>query len=180
MKKIIFLIFLTGYFLAAFEYPDKYSAKIDKTIIKDFKIEIFKKSHVDLPDSIDFELYSIDFEDSILGYFSVSKVNSCRIGGCNRPADTSEVSFEYFWYLAVFDIDLKIITIRVLDYQAERGQEIASRGWLKQFKGKSAGKISYSNDIDAISGATISGNAITNHINYIGNILVSLRNNNNI
>ncbi len=65
--------------------------------------------------------------------------------------------------------------VQVLEYNAEYGFEICNKNWLKQFSDKSGGNISYSNDIDAVAGATISGNSITNHINFLGNTLTELK-----
>ncbi|MCK4920537.1 MAG: FMN-binding protein [Bacteroidales bacterium] len=48
------------------------------------------------------------------------------------------------------------------NYQATHGQEVTSPGWLKQFVGYDGIKsLVVGREIDAISGATISADAIT-------------------
>ena len=173
MNKIILIIGFAVFI--GFTYSYQFEKKINKAIKKIWNISSFESELISIPDSIDIELYSIVKNDSLLGYFSINKVNSCRIGGCSRPSNTNQVDYEFFWYLSVFDNDLQIKHIQVLEYNAEYGHEICSKNWLKQFIGKSGGNISYSNDIDAVSGATISGTAITENINYLGNILIILR-----
>ena len=50
----------------------------------------------------------------------------------------------------------------MLLYKENYGGEIASKRFLKQFEGKSAGlNMEYNQDIDGISGATISVQAIS-------------------
>lgn len=157
-------------------FPTRFEKKVNKTIKKVWDISSFETQLISVPDSFDVELYSVSYQDSLLGYYSVNVVNSCRVGGCIRPSKSEKKSeYENFWVLSVFDTNLLIKRVRVLEYNAEYGFEICNKNWLKQFSDKSGGNISYSNDIDAVSGATISGNAITNHINYLGNILNKLK-----
>jgi Na+-translocating ferredoxin:NAD+ oxidoreductase RnfG subunit len=96
-------------------------------------------------------------------YAYIGRVNSCRQGGCSitKTAKIQGTS-EYFDYYILFDSDLKVKQVKVFNYQATHGQEITAKGWLKQFIGY-AGKdnLIAGKNIDAISGATISVNAIT-------------------
>ena len=67
-----------------------------------------------------------------------------------------------FIYLIIFNPDGIIEKVSVLMYRENYGGEIASKRFLKQFKGKSNGlNMVYNKDIDGISGATISVQAIT-------------------
>lgn len=73
--------------------------------------------------------------------------------------------FEYFDYFILFDSNLGVKKIRVYNYQATHGHEVGGKGWLKQFVGyKGDEKLEYGKNIDSISGATISANAITYNV----------------
>lgn len=96
-------------------------------------------------------------------YVYIGRVMSCRAGICTKPdADNSKIESEYFDYFIIFNSKKVVESVRVYNYQATHGQEVSSPGWLRQFVGY-AGKqsLTVGNDIDAISGATISVNAIT-------------------
>ena len=70
-----------------------------------------------------------------------------------------------FNYLIIFKTDGKIEKVSVLLYKENYGGEIASKRFLRQFEGKSNGlNLEYNQDIDGISGATISVQAITRDI----------------
>ena len=67
-----------------------------------------------------------------------------------------------FIFLIIFNPDGIIEKVSVLLYRENYGGEIASKRFLKQFEGKSNGQeMEYNQDIDGISGATISVQAIT-------------------
>ena len=67
-----------------------------------------------------------------------------------------------FIFLIIFNPDGIIEKVSVLLYRENYGGEIASKRFLKQFEGKSNGhEMEYNQDIDGISGATISVQAIT-------------------
>ncbi len=75
---------------------------------------------------------------------------------------SADDDFEYFDYYIIYDSSLKVEMIRVYNYQATHGHEIAGKGWLKQFIGYTGKtKLELGKNIDSISGATISANAIT-------------------
>lgn len=99
-------------------------------------------------------------------YIYVGRVNSCRAGGCSLSKDFSQsASSEYFDYFMLFDKNLSVQLVKVYNYQATHGHEITARGWLKQFIGFDGNeKMTVGKNIDAVSGATISVNAITDDI----------------
>jgi len=96
-------------------------------------------------------------------YIYVGRVNSCRQGGCSnsRQAVVTEAT-EYFDYFIVFEPNLSVQQVKVYNYQASHGQEITNKGWLKQFQGHNGGRpLTVGKNIDGISGATISVQAVT-------------------
>ena len=152
-----------------------------KSLAKDIQ-KIWEKDNIgleeiDVPDSminIDLlnqgKIFGIHADDKCLGFAYVSRVYSCRSGGCGdhgEPAEALSVDedLEYFDAFILFEEDLTIKKIRVYNYQATHGHEVGSTGWLKQFVGyKGDEKLNYGKNVDAISGATISGNAITHKV----------------
>ncbi len=97
---------------------------------------------------------------NIIAY--IGRVNSCRAGGCSNPslAGTEDES-EYFDYFILFDSEKKVKLVRVYNYAATHGQEVAVKKWLDQFTGHGSGQpLRVGKEIDAISGATISVYAI--------------------
>ncbi len=97
-------------------------------------------------------------------YLYVGRVNSCRAGGCSSSSGklVENIEYEYFDYFILFRVDGTVFMVKVFHYAATHGQEITSRGWLKQFSGYSAGQsLEIGKNIDAISGATVSVYAIT-------------------
>jgi hypothetical protein len=112
-------------------------------------------------------LYKIIQNNNLIGWAYTRRVLSCRNGGCDRPnsTDDTDISHEYFDYYALLNPQNSILEIKVYNYAATHGQEICSKAWLKQFKGYNGSKqLRYGKDIDAISGATISGIALTEDV----------------
>ena len=80
--------------------------------------------------------------------------------------------FENFDYVIYYDQNKVIKAVRVLQYREDYGGEIASKRWLKQFDGKDAeSPIKIDEDIQGISGATISYRAITSGVKNITQIM---------
>jgi hypothetical protein len=100
-------------------------------------------------------------------YIYVGRVNSCRSGGCSSPTSQpmNLETTEYFDYLIVFDSNVSVQQVKVYNYQATHGQEVANKGWLKQFQGYDGKRsLTVGKSIDAISGATVSVYSITDDI----------------
>ena len=98
--------------------------------------------------------------ESIIAY--IGRVSSCRAGGCSNPLlNGMDGESEYFDYFILFDSEKKVKLVRVFNYAATHGQEVAVKRWLDQFAGYGAGKsLRVGKEIDAITGATISVYAI--------------------
>jgi Na+-translocating ferredoxin:NAD+ oxidoreductase RnfG subunit len=72
-----------------------------------------------------------------------------------------ETDFEYFDYFILFDLQARVISVRVYNYAATHGQEITAKGWLNQFTGFDGKRnLRVGKEIDSISGATISVNGM--------------------
>ena len=115
-----------------------------------------------------------------LGFAYIGRIYSCRSGGCGMDDEHDDISFdedfEYFDYYIIFDTSLAVEKVRVYNYQATHGHEVAGKGWLKQFIGYTGEtKLEYGKNIDAISGATISANAITYNVQESSRYLMLLK-----
>lgn len=77
--------------------------------------------------------------------------------------DEAPGKVDSFSYMVLFSPEGKIENVSVLQYRENYGGEIASKRFLRQYIGKQNGQeMEYLQDIDGISGATISVRAI-NH-----------------
>lgn len=102
-------------------------------------------------------------DDRLMGFLYLNRVSSCRAGSCPLPEESNS---EYFDYLILYDTKGTVKTVRIFNYAATHGQQVASTGWLRQFSGfKGEEKKQVGKNVDAIAGATISANAITEDIN---------------
>lgn len=146
------LIFL----LASFGLPKNINKKVNKEVNSVFEITSFStemiivsdETNATLPTKINKDnLFKIVNSNKHIGYFYVGKA----------PSKTDQ-----FDYLVVFDHEFNVVKTKVLIYREDYGNEIGSKRWLKQFIGKtSSDSLKYGQDIDAISGATISANSMT-------------------
>lgn len=111
-----------------------------------------------------FLVKNINLQNGIT-YVYVGRVNSCRSGGCSLTNETVSSTFEYFDYFILYNTEGRVINVKVFNYMATKGQEITARSWLKQFNGyEGRSALQVGEDIDGISGATISVYAIINDV----------------
>ena len=120
-------------------------------------------------------LFAIKTGEELIGHLVMRRVHGCKIGGCEENADNAQMvkyvsdfeegSYETFDYFMVLNQAKEIIKVHVIDYPGDHGYEVSSKRWLRQFQGYTGGDdLSYGKTVDAISGATISGNSITSDI----------------
>lgn len=72
--------------------------------------------------------------------------------------------YETFDFLVIYSSGLIIEHVEILEYRSDRGVEIMNKRWLAQFKGTNGCELEYGKSIDAISGATLSGNSLVKAI----------------
>ena len=81
-----------------------------------------------------------------------------------------------FDFMVIFKPDLSVMTIQVLVYREDYGGEIGSKRWLKQFYNKKNGEgMKFRDDIQNISGATISAQSITKRMQQLSKNMVVLK-----
>jgi len=168
----IILLSLFGFFVKSGElYPEIKNKTFSKAVYKSFKVEDFKLKEMPILQNNFKGIFHTIYEASDpIGYSYYGRVNTCRIGGCSSDgyAETS-INFdsEYFDYLALFDTDGAVVNLKIYNYNATYGYEVCSKFWLKQFKNYDGSKnIEFGKNIDGVSGATVSAEAMTNEIIY--------------
>lgn len=152
LNSIIILVFS----FLAFGLPKNIQKKVDSEIKKTYEVETFSFNTKTIASDIANELpsefgidnfFEIKNDTKLLGYAYVSKA----------PSKTDK-----FDYLVLLDTNLVIIKTKILIYREDYGGEIGSKRWLKQFIGKTKDdEFRYGDNIDAISGATISVRSMT-------------------
>lgn len=106
-----------------------------------------------------FEIHSA--EGSALGYAYLGQAPSMK---------------NVFDYLVIMQTDLQIKKAKVLIYREDYGRQIGSQRWLKQFIGARYGDvINYGEEIDAISGATISAKSMTQAVKRVLETMTQLK-----
>lgn len=184
--KIVIIIISNLLLLTVFSsnLSKKFDKKIDKEVRKIWKTPV-EKTLIQLPDSLKFSthnfLFTIKSRDSVVGLASLNKVKACRVGGCNANNDTVFTDkYDHFYYCVIVDTNLTIIKVAVWEYESDYGYEITSRNWLKQFIGKNGNQFNYGEEIDMISGATVSATGLVLDIQMLTSYLESLNNNKSI
>ena len=164
MKKIAILLFL-GLVSISADLPSGAIKKMDKTIQSLWKNQTVKKEIIDLSKqqsiSTDFQLNKLLINNKLVAFLALSRAKS-RV--------------DFFDYMIIYHPDLSIKTIQVLAYREDYGGEIASNRWLKQFIGKAdPNKMKFGDDIQNISGATISAQSINENIKKVTKQLIELK-----
>lgn len=120
-------------------------------------------------------LFTIVNGNDISGYVYVNRINSCRADGCEAHSPFEGDSFEYFDYYVITDVEGSVLYVKIYNYQATHGHQVMSKGWLRQFIGFNGSQpLEYGQNIQAISGATISAKAITTDIQRAESLIKSV------
>ena len=144
---------------------DNYRQKIRKDVANTFAVSRESSEFRRIKDIKEIESYSISINDSIIGNLFLKEVRACNLNGCqviSKDEETKEDG-EYFDLMVMTNQKREIKFMRVLDYFSEFGYEVCHKSYLKQFYGHFL--CSKENQkVDAISGATVSSNAIINSL----------------
>jgi len=137
----------------------RYQKEITRSIKKSFEMDSPYLSKINYSNG---ELHAIKDESGTNGFVLVSEVAACNLGGCSAfDKIKSQGAREYFDLLLITDTEGQIKVIKILDYFSDYGYEITSKKYLKKFVGKNTCDFALkTDDVDAISGATISSYAL--------------------
>lgn len=138
------------------DIPEKVIVKVKKAVSDTYGVTTFEMQPITVPKIIDKQT-KIDFGNGRL----VRLKNSETVIGYAYIGEAASMK-NLFDYVILFEADLRIKKSKVLIYREDYGRQIGSQRWLKQFIGLQVGDtIEYGENIDAISGATISARSMT-------------------
>ena len=149
---VIFAAFFSLGFTGISKISPKLQQKLYNAVQTAFEVEGFELKPLDLNLGED-SLFKIGLESEVLGYAYLGKAPSMK---------------DVFDYVVLFNPELDVKKAKVLIYRENHGRQIGSQRWLKQFIGKKPGdSMEYGNDVDAISGATISAKSMTQAVSKV-------------
>src|SRR5690606_30583045 len=141
------------YSFGNWEQDPKLQEKVDSAILQAFDIESYTGIPIELDAMVQntgtskARSFKIMGDDVLQGYGYVGEAPSMK-----RISD----------YIVIFNPDLSIKKTKVLIYREDHGRQIGSQRWLQQFVGMTVNDSPiYGENIDAISGATISAKSMT-------------------
>ena len=153
------------YYIANQKKADKSFSKIWEDGAPTLSFLAFTKAELDKADVKNVELYKL---------ISSTKQDMGFVYFTEAPSKV-----ETFTYMIIFNPDLSIMHTEVLKYKENYGAEICSKRFLKQFIGKKNGlNLEFEQDIDGISGATISSRSIIRGVKIASRNIVKLKENN--
>lgn len=169
-KALGWAVLCTAFFLVAFKVPKispKLQEKMENAVQTTFEVDDFTLDPIAVdanlnkrtPSELGGEnLFKIVSGGAIIGYVYLGEAPSMK---------------NVFDYVVLFNPDLTIEKSKILIYREDHGRQVGSQRWLKQFIGKKSGEtLVYGEDIDGISGATISAKSMTL---AVSNILESIK-----
>ncbi|MDB4534464.1 FMN-binding protein [Vicingaceae bacterium] len=169
MKNVCVIIVLSlGLF--SFDLPKSGVKKMDKTLAKLWPEQIVSKNPINIS-ALDRAKLSFRIEENTL----------YRVSNSSKKKSFAYISKGFgkmneFDYMVVFNQDLSILKVKVLVYREEQGGEIGSSRWLKQFSGKKDTKnMKFGDDIQNISGATMSARSLTEDLKKVVKQMIELR-----
>lgn len=172
--KLILIMLISWFFVAVSNAQDQvdYTAKaLKKEIEKCWGSDINNLIQIDIDGDIPSEGRFFTIVKPTTKYVYVGRVNSCRTGGCEINSEGYGTS-EYFDYFILFDERANVELVKIFNYAATHGHEVMAKGWLKQFIDyNSKTELIVGKDVDSISGATVSVNAIAEDIRQRTNLL---------
>ncbi len=147
--------------------------KLDSAVQSTFELEQFRLTQVSVAPEIDSRtpvsldedhLFQITAGDRLMGYAYLGEAPSMK---------------NVFDYVVLLNPDLSIRKSKVLIYREDYGRQIGSQRWLRQFIGiKPGDPIRYGEEVDAISGATISAKSMTKAVKEVMESLAILKSEN--
>ena len=163
MRKTRYLaIFSSLLLLGIMTPPSDLEKQLKQLVLDNFSVQTYEivevkgpvATRVNLPNSFRLSnLYKIKSSSKPIGFVYVGQ----------GPSKTNVYDFAI-----LFDTNLTVKSVKVLQYREDYGGEIASKRWLKQFNGSVAdSEFVVGKNIAAISGATISVRSMTEMVNLV-------------
>ncbi|MBT8194991.1 MAG: FMN-binding protein [Bacteroidia bacterium] len=155
------------------EVPENFQKLVNRKLVKHFKVEsiILKKSDRELMSANKQKTtpyYNVYNEkEELLAHFVFNITDACSFGGCAVPGKqkSSGIFHDKIYYYVILNTDYTVQDIKVLEHESSYGMEIGTRYWLKQFFNTKPGNYKLGDNIDGISGATVSVQAMIDDLN---------------
>jgi Na+-translocating ferredoxin:NAD+ oxidoreductase RnfG subunit len=152
------------------QFPPLLQKKVNNAVKTTYGSETFSLIGVKVPEEINKslkdglegdQLFKVMDKEALLGYIYVGEAPSMK---------------KVFDYVIMFNPDLSIKKSKVLIYREEYGLQIGNQRWLQQFVGLTVNDSAvYGENIDAISGATISATSMTKATDQVLKALKKLK-----
>ncbi|NDV16827.1 FMN-binding protein [Muricauda sp. TY007] len=162
---IAFTLLLFGFKVD--KISDRLQEKINSAIQGTFEVEDFSMDLMEVKPDLNGQtpselggdnLFEITSDGTSIGYVYVGVAPSLK---------------KTFDYVVLFTPELSVKKSKILIYREDHGRQVGSQRWLKQFIGKKSGEtLVYGEDIDGISGATVSAKSMTL---AVSNVLESIQ-----
>lgn len=157
------------------EVPENFQKLVNRKLVKHFKTQsiVLKKSNRELwsaNQQKDMPYYTIYNEkEELLAYFVFNVTDACSFGGCAVPGQkkSTSVFHDKIYFYVLLNTDYTVRDIKVLEHESSYGMEIGTRYWLKQFFNTTPGNYKLNENIDGISGATVSVQAMIDDLNEL-------------
>ncbi|MEE9431778.1 MAG: FMN-binding protein [Melioribacteraceae bacterium] len=175
-KYIVFLlIFFFSINISAGELRKKAEEIIKENFSDDIIIKMYKL-HLDKILKVDSEKFAKQrFYSKFVYYFEI-KQNDENI--TYAILDNVKGKVKPITFLVLFKNDLTVSSVEIVKYREEHGGEVENKSWLSQFSNKSfQSPLKLDEDIDGISGATISVKAITKGVKRLLHFINNLKEN---
>lgn len=116
-------------------------------------------------------IYLVSNEMGDIAYLILSTTSACVFGGCNTNHSNNALEQDDIHFYVIIDIKGQVKEVRIIDFESNYGYEVSSKSWLKQFVGISTGDFSLEDNIDGITGATVSCKSMISAMNSMKDIL---------
>lgn len=154
----------------ALQFPPLLQKKVNNAVKIAYESETYSLIAVKVPAEINKslkdglegnQLFKVMDNEALLGYIYVGEAPSMK---------------KVFDYIIMFNPDLSIKKLKVLIYREDYGLQIGNQRWLQQFVGLTVNDSAvYGENIDAISGATISATSMTRATDQVLKALKKLK-----
>lgn len=158
-KITITCLLMVGLF--SFTWPAKLDKKVRTTVSKTFKIESYDLEAVRVSTTIEDNterkindcLFAVKTEEGLIGYVYVGEAPSMK---------------NVFDYAILFSPELTVVNAKILIYREKHGRQIGMKRWLKQFFDlTTSDRPTLGENVDGISGATISATSMTDSVREV-------------
>ncbi|MGQ7868607.1 hypothetical protein [Sunxiuqinia sp. sy24] len=151
------LLFLTTSQAPLLGADDAGSKKLLKLLSKELHVE---RSELAV-EKLESTCLQSEFVEDVSRVFHDKKAIGFVVSGLGKGR------YDTFNFLIYYNEDREVVLVSVTAYYSDHGHEITSKRWLQQFNGYDGGDLDYGDEVQAISGATLSASSIAKGIREI-------------